>query len=186
LDRTGTQRITVNAINECTQSTLKKNISIRPDPEASFSESMDGTTVNFTNESTEYDDVVWDFADGNTSTDNNPTHQFPDQGQFDVMLVANSNCASDTLVNTLMVNFKASVDELSKKVSVYPNPINVGNVFTVEGDQIEKAEFIDMQGKVVSAQAVVGNKLKANVAAGQYFLKLSNQHQTYLLKVFIE
>jgi PKD repeat protein len=182
----GTQRITVNAINECTQSTLKKNISIRPDPEASFSESMDGTTVNFTNESTEYDDVVWDFADGNTSTDNNPTHQFPDQGQFDVMLVANSNCASDTLVNTLMVNFKASVDELSKKVSVYPNPINVGNVFTVEGDQIEKAEFIDMQGKVVSAQAVVGNKLKANVAAGQYFLKLSNQHQTYLLKVFIE
>lgn len=182
----GTQRITVRAINECTQRVLQKNISIRPNPEAKFSTSASGTTISFTNESTEYDDVQWNFGDGNTSTENNPTHQFPDQGEYNVVLIANSNCSSDTLEEDLMVNFKASIRGISKDLTVYPNPIRAGKEFTVEGDHIAKAQFVDLQGKVVSEQMVRGNKVIANVSAGQYFLKLKNQHQSYLLKVFIE
>ena len=53
--------------------------------------------VQFTNQSYNGDNFLWDFGDGNTSTDINPTHVYTDFGYFDVQLeVDGSSCGSDT------------------------------------------------------------------------------------------
>jgi PKD repeat protein len=47
-----------------------------------------GDLVEFNNCSTDADSYSWDFGDGSTSTEKNPTHSFDESKQFDVVLVA--------------------------------------------------------------------------------------------------
>ncbi len=59
-----------------------------PKPVARFSFEVDGTSVVFTNESTDADTYSWDFGDGNTSTAESPTHEYADGGSYSVKLTA--------------------------------------------------------------------------------------------------
>jgi len=40
--------------------------------------------------------VVWDFDDGNNSTQTSPSHTYASNGSYNVMLIATNNCGSDT------------------------------------------------------------------------------------------
>ncbi|HNE28708.1 MAG TPA: PKD domain-containing protein, partial [Saprospiraceae bacterium] len=54
----------------------------------------DGVTVNFLNTSRDGDSWLWDFGDGNTSTDWNPQHTYLAPGCYDVCLSLSSPCLS--------------------------------------------------------------------------------------------
>ena len=48
----------------------------------------------------------WDFGDGNTSTQKNPTHQYLNSGIFNVMLISQSSSScnfSDTIIKTIYI-----------------------------------------------------------------------------------
>ena len=47
--------------------------------------------VSFTNFSQNADTYAWDFGDGNTSTEENPTHTYAEAGTYDVTLSATGN-----------------------------------------------------------------------------------------------
>ena len=55
--------------------------------------------VEFTNSSLRYNTSEWDFGDGNTSTEDSPTHTYTTSGAFDVSLSVVGDAGSDT--NTL-------------------------------------------------------------------------------------
>ena len=58
-------------------------------------------TVNFTDQST--GDVTawsWDFGDGGTSTEQNPSHEYTAAGTYTVKLTASNSCDSDTKTKT--------------------------------------------------------------------------------------
>ena len=55
--------------------------------------------VEFTNSSLRYNTSAWDFGDGNTSTEDSPTHTYTTSGAFDVSLSVVGDAGSDT--NTL-------------------------------------------------------------------------------------
>jgi len=60
-------------------------------PKADFSSSADNTDskkILFSNTSASATDYVWDFGDGNTSYDKNPTNLYPAEGTYSVTLVA--------------------------------------------------------------------------------------------------
>ena len=61
-------------------------------PTASFSESCSGLTCSFTDASTDSDGTIaarsWDFGDGATSIEANPTHTYPAAGTYTVALQA--------------------------------------------------------------------------------------------------
>ncbi|MCC5920008.1 MAG: PKD domain-containing protein [Cyclobacteriaceae bacterium] len=65
---------------------------VAPAPVASFSVSNTGPeageSITFTNESENATAFQWSFGDGNTSTEENPTHTYEAEGQFTVRLVA--------------------------------------------------------------------------------------------------
>ncbi|MCA9933916.1 MAG: PKD domain-containing protein, partial [Anaerolineales bacterium] len=76
-------------------------------PAASFTH-VPVTAVNaaipFTNTSTGLNlSYLWDFGDGNTSTEANPTHQFAAPGTFTVTLTVSNELGGDTAVSTLEV-----------------------------------------------------------------------------------
>lgn len=55
--------------------------------------------VNFSNLTSGGSNFLWDFGDGNTSTEENPEHTYSELGSFDVSLVASSGlCENDTLI----------------------------------------------------------------------------------------
>ncbi|MEM7037593.1 MAG: PKD domain-containing protein, partial [Bacteroidota bacterium] len=61
-----------------------------------FSATSSSNVANFTNLSTGGTSYVWDFGDGNTSTQTSPQHTYSMLGTYQVCLVATNNCGSDT------------------------------------------------------------------------------------------
>ncbi|MCC5851560.1 MAG: S8 family serine peptidase [Alkalimonas sp.] len=59
-------------------------------PEAGFSFSASGLLVDFSDQSSEGDDIIvswdWDFGDGNSSTEQNPSHLYAASGNYQVSL----------------------------------------------------------------------------------------------------
>ena len=78
-----------------------------PPVEASFTVNInqENRAAAFTNTSENATNFVWDFGDGNTSTQRNPTNIYAAGGQFIVELTAsNSAGASDTATETITIN----------------------------------------------------------------------------------
>ena len=44
---------------------------------------------------------LWDFGDGQTSSEQNPTHEYSSAGDFTVSLTTTNNYGSDTKTNTV-------------------------------------------------------------------------------------
>lgn len=61
--------------------------------------------VTFTDESSgNPTSLFWDFGNGDTSTQQNPTTTYIDTGSFDVIFIATNGCGDDTLVSTYSAN----------------------------------------------------------------------------------
>lgn len=83
---------------------LTDHIQIDPLPESEFIFSKANLTVEFFNNSTDYDSLHWDFDDGNTTSDENPTHTYNSEGTYDVSLVTFNSCGNDTLTQAVQVD----------------------------------------------------------------------------------
>lgn len=107
-----TVQLTATNSDNCTNVvTVKDMVFAVPLPMPSFT--MDRSTVNnnnptinFTNTSTGAVRYVWDFGDGTTSSDENPTHRYAAIGRYRVSLKAiNEHSCSDTLSHPVLVAF---------------------------------------------------------------------------------
>ena len=93
----------VNQFTSCSDS-LVKNIVVKPRPNAAFTADPLGScqaplVVNFSNGSTDAVSYTWNFGDGNTSTQVNPTHTFTNTGSYNIRLTATGlNGCTNTMV----------------------------------------------------------------------------------------
>ena len=88
---------------------------------ADFSFAANGFTVNFTDLTPQATSWDWNFGDGNTSTLQNPTHTYAQNGLYTVTLSVNGG----SCVVTYVVNIGGiGLDEVDKNnaISIYPNP----------------------------------------------------------------
>lgn len=60
-------------------------------------------TISFTNTSTNADEFLWNFGDGETSTEANPTHEYVQGGDYDVSLKAYGEDETNTVVKTISI-----------------------------------------------------------------------------------
>ncbi len=79
-----------------------------PEPKAAFS--YTGTndfrvtcTVTFTNESTEATSYQWDFGNGETSAETNPTVTYREEGAYSVSLIATGDGGSDQIIQEITI-----------------------------------------------------------------------------------
>jgi PKD repeat protein len=67
-------------------------------------------TVNFTDQSTgDITSWSWDFGDGATSTEQNPSHTYTDAGTYTVSLAVTGPCGSDTETKTDFISVRAGI-----------------------------------------------------------------------------
>ncbi len=113
----GTFSATLTVGNNVGSNTLTQTnlITVQATPQANFNTTDVGPlSVLFTNTSLYGTSYLWNFGDGNTSTQFSPTHTYTVDGFYDVTLTVTNNCGSETLVSTIPVftaplaNFTAS------------------------------------------------------------------------------
>ena len=84
-------------------------------PSPTFSSIVNGPLVNFTNLTTNASSYLWDFGDGNTSTEINPSHQYSLNGEYSVTLSATNDCGTTMVTQSVFItssviaNFSSSI-----------------------------------------------------------------------------
>ena len=101
----GTYVVCLTAINTCGSTTFCDTITaICPVPAAAFTSSSAGLVANFTDLSTSNPNAwFWDFGDGGSSLQQNPSHTYSQAGTYTVCLVAGNACGQDTICQQVTI-----------------------------------------------------------------------------------
>ncbi len=111
--------------------TVAKVISL---PTATFNYNVIGSDVDFTNTLTPGATYNWNFGDGNTSTLENPTHNYSTTGSFIVTLVVtNSSGCSDSTTQTIVISNAPSADFSANTVCLGASTLFTDNSGTAVG-----------------------------------------------------
>jgi len=100
--------------------------------------------VSFTNKSTNSETYSWDFGDGETSTEENPVHEYAEGGTYEVTLTAtNADDVSTDVSKTLSIGSNLLAGDDSKTWKLYregtsmgvgPNPEGARSWWSLEND----------------------------------------------------
>ena len=171
----GTFNICLTATNTAGNNTACQSLTVVLSPQANFTATMgENGNYTFTDQSTnEPSSWAWDFGDGNTSTDQNPTHTFTTTGDFNVCLMVTNAAGSSNICQMISVIIN-DVDDpaLEAALSVFPNPVS--NVLQIQlQDQSTEGVFlqvIGLNGQTQVRQAIQGQATLqvGNWAAGHY------------------
>ncbi len=80
------------------------------DTDVLFSYEADSYHVDFTNESTVTGSYFWDFGDGNTSSDENPSHDYASKGEYYVTLTVTTSNGDKSIFTKLKVDKSSDID----------------------------------------------------------------------------
>lgn len=119
---TGSYTVCLTITDSCASDTFCKTTTIscpNPTPNFSFNDSLLG--VVFTDASTgiSINAHLWDFGDGNTSTQASPTHTYAANGTYTVCLTVTDTCNSDSSCQSITVNCPAPTPSFSHSSSFY-------------------------------------------------------------------
>lgn len=154
---------------------------------ADFSVSVNGQQMNFTNNSSNYDSLLWDFGDGTTSTSVNPSHQYAAQGTYNVTLTVFRNQCSSVKIKTINLNQLMTAENKFQGLKIYPNPTS-DFVFYDFGKDIDKIEIYDSAGRKLSGISNVSKSGKIDFnhyPKGVYIIKIyvnKNIRQVKIIK----
>lgn len=121
---------------------------------AGFSVTTSGFTADFTNESVGSTSYSWDFGDGTTGTDENPSHTYAADGTYSVSLTATDGTDSNTLTKDVIIDTANPTDAA-------PTPSqNEADVISIYSDAYTNIDPVDYnpnwsQATVVTEQEVV-------------------------------
>ncbi len=103
-DNPGTFSVTLTAINDLGQDVLTRTgyITILAQPNATFTVATNGLQAIFNSAGSVADAYNWNFGDGGTSTNANPTHNYSTGGSYTVTLTVTNDCGTD--IHTMVVS----------------------------------------------------------------------------------
>jgi PKD repeat protein len=118
----GTYQVCLTITAPCGTHTLCQNITLNcPLPNSNFSFTNINLAYNFSDLTTGTPSTwSWSFGDGNTSTQQNPSHTYANTGTYNVCLVTTNACGNDTTCQAVSVlcpqptaNFSTTMNQLA-------------------------------------------------------------------------
>jgi len=144
---------------------------------ASFTQNAQGNTLNFSSTSQGASSYLWDFGDGNGSTQQNPSHTYTQAGTYTVTLIAFHQGCADTTSQLITVNDMGLTQEPSFEFEAHPNPFSSGlTVSWQPGLQVDQWQIMDLTGRLIySIEAREKSPQKItevqSLKSGVYFLQ---------------
>lgn len=187
----GNYTVTVTQ-NTCTAVSQPIAISIRPAPSASFSTQINASDVQFSNNSLNADSYLWNFGDGNTSTEGNPWHHYTTVGNKTITLTATSACGNNTStqnINIAVVGIENTpIDE--QLISIQPNPSKGQFNINLNHDLSQNAQVIiyDINGKKVFSNNALYPTLPIDLGnkSGIYMVQINTDKGSITRKVIVQ
>ncbi len=161
----------------------------RPFPTVNFTYSGAANTIDFVNSSSDYDSLIWDFGDGQTSNANNPSHSYQSTGTFIVVLTAFNKCGSQQHVESFTLTLVGISETASPDVygfKVYPNPATtqVKVDFSLSKRSTVSLQLFDVMGNLIQTLSdetlntgshhYLIDSSKLNLAKGVYTIRLTS------------
>ena len=163
------------------------------DPVATFNSVNTNETFTFTNTSQNGVSYLWDFGDGNNSTDESPTHSYSTLGNFTVTLTI-TNCeeiditTKDVTVNALGIND----EDLISNFTIVKNPANsileiesskfTSKTYTLEVYSVIGQRIIKTHSTSIKNQQININSLQS----GMYFVQILSNNKLIFTKKFLK
>ncbi|MEM9822229.1 MAG: S8 family serine peptidase [Bacteroidota bacterium] len=191
----GEYTVSVTATNDLGSTTSTIDISVSEVPDAQFEVIQSGLTVDFNNLTQGVAVYNWNFGDGGSSTQTNPTHTFSEPGTYTVSLAAFNTCGNSTSTVQVTVTPTSTENVLpGYDLSVAPNP-NKGTfdllldspesnrlqwqMFNLHGQNIKG-------GQIITTPGFERHRIDASsLPTGVYLLRLSNEEGAQTVKVTI-
>lgn len=181
----------ITATSSCGSFSDTAVVTNKPLPTASFTSVSVGLAGIFTNTSTNGTSYLWDFGDGATSTEENPSHVYQSAGTYSVSLTVTNDCGSATFGPSPVNVINAGIEEnVNASVLLFPNPTN--GQFTITMNNFSSSEttiqVIDVAGKTVLVKNIAAgiNQVSLDAtsfAAGIYSVKVSNGEFTKVIRL---
>ena len=103
--------------------------------------------VEFTDESAGADNVLWDFGDGNTSTERNPVHNYTTNGEFIVTFTGFNDFGEASIEQTITVSGIGEeipgIDVIEEEDPIEPDTYDPGEPPTDEDKDDDEKEDED-------------------------------------------
>ena len=151
---------------------------------ARFSVSLTANSITTQNESWRSTSYSWDFGDGTTSTATSPSHTFSSTGNFNVQLIAQNECGSDTASMQVAVT-QLGVEELNTAIQLHNKGNNTYEFFSPV--KIDAVEVYNALGQQMNAVTLANNTLDLSmVAKGVYYIRFTSVSGQASLKIRVE
>lgn len=179
-------------VNGTVTSTKNDYIQIEPIPVAGFIFEVVENIAIFANTSQFATSWLWDFGDGETSTEFNPIHQYWQNGEFTVTLTATSDdCGSDTFSDVVIITGVGIDDRDQQTFEIFPNPTaGALNIFFQKNMDQAGIRVFDLQGRTVfSSQLNINGKASAfldpDLKPGLYLVEVQMDGKNYRRKLIV-
>ncbi len=156
---------------------------------ADYTENIYGGEVSFTNASSDFDSVSWDFGDSNSSTENNPIHIYTESGLYDVSLTIIKCDQIDTITKTLEIDIQLGIASLNSEIiAVFPNPTSSTININLDKSYNEiDIKLLDLSGKKLIHTSTLNTSEHfmdvSILSSGVYILKVMADGAVYTHKI---
>jgi len=186
----GNFSVTYTDLFGCTSSGAT-DVIITTAPDANFTDTTIGYAVSFFGKLYPNASYSWDFGDGDTSLQQNPTHLYKSPGVYVATLQITNDCGADFYSKELTVILPSAGDlEVSRGLNIFPNPSS-GKVFLNLKEKTNfNVEIFDLAGKLVfNNQFNYLGQLQIDLEhlnSGVYQIKVFNENLNYQEKLIIQ
>ena len=151
-------------------SIVKITTTLIPETVSNFTSNSNGQIVTFSNISQNAISYTWQFGDDSTSNEISPMHTYLSGGTFNVKLIVEGTCNSDTAETSIILqNTGIKTQTNTPKLSIYPNPNN-GNFTLIADVKTNKTTYLEITN--VLGQTIVQQEL---FAGKEHILSLSTK-----------
>ncbi len=136
-----------------------------------------------------YTSVLWDFGDGTTSTETNPSHTYTNPGTYTVCVTATNSCDSFQYCKQVTATVLEAHQPFLEELTFMPNPV-VDVLRFSQLDEYVIYTLYNLNGQIVDKGDMSPNQPQINlerITPGNYIIKLENKDkQIKTIKVIKE
>lgn len=144
---------------------------------ASFTQTSQGLSVNFASTSIGASAYLWNFGDGNASTQQNPSHTYSQPGTYFPTLIAFHQGCSDTTGQSVTVQSMNLISNSGSIFEAYPIPFTNSLFLNWNSKaQIDTWTLLDLTGRTINqykASSQTPQEIQGleNLNSGIYFIR---------------